>query len=266
MIEIHNRSTHIAPVAGVVLLVTCAFATLAGSQLAQAQEADKVDKVISEQAKAEAGAQNSQKVISQLDEQAGTMLAEYRQITAETQSLKVYNDQLDVQVKSQQEELTSMTQQLLEIETTSREVLPMMQNMLATLERFVELDIPFLPEERGNRVAQLKDMMARADVSISEKYRRILEAYQIEMEYGRTIEVYQGKVGEKTVDFLRAGRTSLLYQTLDAKETGYWNAESGSWTIDNSYADAIREGLKVAKKQVAPDFITVPVRAPKEAS
>jgi hypothetical protein len=109
-------------------------------------------------------------------------------------------------------------------------------------------------------------MMTRADVSTSEKYRRIVEAYQIEMEYGRTIEAYQGKVGEKTVDFLRAGRIALMYQTLDGKETGYWDAGPKAWKQDADYQDGIRAGLKVAKKQAAPDFISVAVPASKEIS
>ena len=125
------------------------------------------------------------------------MLAEYRQTNAEIGGLKAYNDQLAEQVKSQETEMATMTRQLGEIETTSREVLPMMQKMVTTLDDFVKLDMPFLPEERTNRIAALKDMMTRADVSISEKYRRIVEAYQIEIEYGRTIEAYQGKVDDK---------------------------------------------------------------------
>jgi hypothetical protein len=157
-----------------------------------------------------------------------------------------------------------MTRQLVEIETTSREALPMMQKMVATLDGFVKLDIPFLPEERANRIATLKDMMTRADVSVSEKYRRIVEAYQIEIEYGRTIEAYQGKVDDRTVDFLRAGRVALLYQTLDGAETGYWDAGARKWVADDDYEEAITAGLKVAKKQAAPDFISVPVSAPKE--
>jgi chromosome segregation ATPase len=221
--------------------------------------------VIGEQLKAEEAARASEKRIAQLDSETAGMLGEYRQMTAEATSLKAYNEQLATQVSSQQEELATLARQLGEVETTSREVLPMMQRMLATLEQFVKLDLPFLPQERAARIAQLRDMMTRADVSISEKYRRIVEAYQIETEYGRTLEAYQGKIDGKTVDLLRVGRVALMYQTLDGKESGYWDAVSGKWKLDNRYDDAIKEGLKVARKQAAPDFVAVPVRAPKEA-
>ena len=191
---------------------------IAVAQTVSAQNAagqgEKVNAVISEQIKTEQAAQASQKRVAALDEEATGMLSEYRQATAESTGLKAYNDQLATQVKSQQDELLTMTRQISEIETTSREALPMMQKMVGTLGQFVKLDIPFLPDERSNRLAQLEDMMTRADVSVSEKYRRIVEAYQIEIEYGRTIEAYQGKVGEKTVDFLRAGRVALLYLSL----------------------------------------------------
>jgi hypothetical protein len=247
------------------LALASAIAALLTSAPASTQTA-KVNSVISEQVKTEEAARASQKRVEQFDEETTKMLADYRQMLAESTSLKSYNEQLATQVKSQDEQVADMTHQLTQIETTSREVLPMMDKMLATLDQFVKLDVPFLIEERTNRVAQLKDMMSRADVSTSEKYRRIVEAYQIEMEFGRTIEAYQGKVGDKTVDFLRAGRVSLMYQTLDGKETGYWDASKKTWKKDDDYADAIRAGLKVAKKQAAPDFVTVAVPAPKEIS
>jgi hypothetical protein len=247
------------------LALAGAIAALLGAAPASTQTA-KVNTVISEQVKTEEAARASQKRVEQLDEETTKMLGDYRQMLAEATSLKSYNEQLAAQVKSQDEQVADMTQQLGQIETTSREVLPMMDKMLATLDQFVKLDMPFLMEERSNRVAQLKDMMTRADVSTSEKYRRIVEAYQIEMEYGRTLEAYQGKVGEKTVDFLRAGRVSLMYQTLDGKETGYWDANAKAWKQDSDYQEAIKAGLKVAKKQSAPDFVTVAVRAPKEIS
>jgi hypothetical protein len=231
-----------------------------------AEDKEKVNAVIGEQVKTEESARVSQKRIEQLDSETAKMLTDYRQMTAEAQSLKSYNDELAVQVKSQQDQLQTMTLQLDEIQTTAREVLPMMNKMLDTLDQFVKLDLPFLVEERAARIANLKDMMSRADVSTSEKYRRLVEAYQIEMEYGRTVEAYQGKVDGKTVEFMRAGRVSIMYQTLDAKETGYWNADTKKWVTDNSYADAVKVGLKIAKKQSAPDFLTVAIHAPKETT
>jgi len=104
------------------------------------------------------------------------MLLQYRQYLRETQSLHEYGEQLAAQVRSQTEEIEFVKQQLVEIETTAREVLPLMQKMLDTLERFVKLDLPFQLEERRRRVASLRESMDRADVTISEKYRRIVEA------------------------------------------------------------------------------------------
>jgi hypothetical protein len=111
--------------------------------------------------------------------------------------------------------------------------------------------------------------MGRADVAISEKYRRIVEAYQVEMDYGRTIEAYEGELaGEagdpRTVQFLRVGRVTLLYQTLDGHETGYWDVEQKRWVVDDAYAHSFKEGIAVAKKARAPEMLIVPVPAPQE--
>jgi hypothetical protein len=240
--------------------VGTAFADTASGQFI------KVSAAINEQVKTEQAAKASQEEISGMDDDSTSMLAEYRQALAEMQSLKAYDDQLAKQVGSQNGEIGSINKQLDEIDTTSREVLPLMNNMLSTLDQFVKLDVPFLPDERAKRIASLKDMMDRADVSLSEKYRRIVEAYQIELEYGRTLESYNGKVGDKTVDFLRVGRVALLYQTLDGSETGYWDADAKTWKVDDGYNGVVRSGLKVAKKQSAPDFLIVPVHAPTEVN
>jgi len=226
----------------------------------------KVERVLGEQSAADKAAAASQAKIDQLADQTQDMIGKYRKALADTASLKKYNEQLAAQVKSQGERMATMKQQLVEIENTQRDVLPLMQKMIDTLEQFVQLDVPFLIEERTKRVATLKGLMGRADVSTSEKYRRILEAYQIEMEYGRTLEAYEGKLGEgddaKTVQFVRVGRVSLLYQTPDGRETGYWDAEEKKWVAEDDYEHDAREAIRVAKKQGAPDLLWVPVQAP----
>ena len=124
------------------------------------------------------------------------------------------------------------------------------------------MDIPFLPEERQFRVAELQTIMERADVSLAEKYRRVLEAYQVETEYGRTIEAYQDELELderiRTVNFLRIGRVGLYYLTLDGQQAGVW--DEGWRPLDSQYRQAIDKGLKVAKKQLPPDLLVLPVK------
>jgi DNA repair exonuclease SbcCD ATPase subunit len=229
-----------------------------------------LDRVLDERIEVDEAARASQQRIEKLDDETQKLLTEYRKALSDTESYTRYADQLRAQVASQTEEMTAIEMQLREVETTSREVAPLMQKMLATLAQFVELDVPFLVEERSRRVATLQEMMPRADVTFSEKYRRILEAYQVEMEYGRTIEAYEAKLGSdakaRTVQFLRVGRVALLYQTLDGAETGYWDAQQKQWVPDDHYSHAFKEGVAVAKKVSAPELLRIPVRAPKESA
>ncbi len=242
--------------------------SLAPAVVARAQSAD-LDDVLRSQQRTDAAAKASQERVNQLDDETQRMLSEYRKALADRESYESYADQLTAQVQSQRDEIDGVNRQLLEVERTSREVSPLMLKMLDTLAQFVALDVPFLVEERAKRVTSLQQMMTRADVTISEKYRRILEAYQVELDYGRTIEAYEGELeageGARTVQFLRVGRVSLLYQTLDGRETGYWDAQKKAWTIDSDYEHAFKQGVAVAKKLSAPEMLVVPVPAPKDA-
>ena len=167
-------------------------------------------------------------------------------------------------IASQEAELASLEDQLARVQGVGRSVTPLMLLMIDGIETFVALDVPFLIEERTERMVELRKLMTRADVTNAEKYRQIMEAYQIENEYGRTIESYRGAVElgdrETTVDFLRFGRISLVYQSLDQADSGVWNQETRSWDrLDSSYRSAIRQGLRIARKQAAPDLIRLPL-------
>jgi hypothetical protein len=242
-----------------VALVPVVLAAPAGAQLQEALTAQvAVDK--------EAAA--TQEQIKQIQERTQDAAGRYAQAMADADSLERYNNQLQEQVRSQQMEIASIDRQLTDIETTNREVQPLMQQMVDTLAQFVKLDVPFLLEEREARVKGLQEMMPRADITISEKYRRILEAYQIELEYGRTLSSYQGRLGNgadaRTVEFVQLGRVSLMYRTIDGSETGYWDATKKSWVADPSYKGAVEVAIRVAKREGAAELLTVPVPAPQE--
>jgi hypothetical protein len=254
-----------ATLAAALLPLAAFVVTLSVAPLARAES---LGGVLAEQAGADQAAIKSQQRIDEIHDATQEMVTRYRQALADTESISKYNEQLSAQVDSQTRTIGEMKGQLAEIENTHREVLPLMQKMVDTLDQFVKLDVPFVIEERTKRVAGLHSLLSRADVTSSEKYRRILEAYQIELDYGRTLEAYEGVIsgvgGDKTVQFVRLGRISLMYQTLDGQETGYWDAATRKWVVDDTYAHDVEEALRVARKQGAPDLLMVPVPAASE--
>ncbi|MGR9108470.1 MAG: DUF3450 domain-containing protein, partial [Gammaproteobacteria bacterium] len=229
--------------------------------------AGALNQVIAEGASQNKDAAASQKRVEKLDDESRRMLQEFRQNTRNAEVLKSYNDHLEQLVRSQEDDRKSLEDQFKDIEVTRREIVPLMLRMLETLEAFVGYDLPFLPDERKERIEHLKQLMLRADVSHSEKFRRVLEAYQVEAEYGRTIEAYRADLnlpeGQRPVDFLRLGRVALYYQTLDGRESGIWNPDSKQWDpLPERYQRSVREGLRVARKEAAPDLLTLPIPAP----
>jgi hypothetical protein len=250
-----------------VALAGLAWMTSPG--LARAEDSVGLERVVEGQMGIDEASRASQQRVNALDDDTNALLTEYRRALADAESFTAYAQQLELQVQSQQEEMASMNRQLDEVDETAREVGPLMERMLSTLDRFVALDVPFLLEERRDRVKRLQEMMGRADVTISEKYRRIIEAYQVEMDYGRTVEAFEAKLESgpdaRTVQFLRIGRVGLLYQTLDGSETGYWDVNAKSWVVDDTYEGAFKEGLAVARKTRAPELLVIPVPAPKGA-
>lgn len=210
----------------------------------------------------------SQQRITRLAQQTSDLLAEYRQVVRETDSLKIYNDNLERVVMDQRAEVVSINGQLEGLEATNRGVVPLMLEMIDTLGRIVESDMPFRLEERRARVERLREMMDQADVTASEKYRRVMEAYQGEMEYGRTTEAYAEALPAtgQTVDFLRVGRTLLVYQSSDQETTGWFNPVTRKYEdLPDRYRLEVKEGLAIAKNEKAPDLVVLPVPAPEAA-
>jgi hypothetical protein len=242
------------------LLLAALYVTNAGAQ---------VDETVSADTQLNQAAARSQEQIDAQREAIEDAGVQYAQYVIQADSLESYNERLAAQIRSQEEELASIEAQLAGIETTTREIQPLMETMVDSLRQFVSLDIPFLIDERSERVQSLESLLDRADVAISEKYRRILEAYQIELEYGRTLEAYEGFLGEgddrRAVDFVRLGRVALMYRNEDGSEVGYWDRNQGTWVESNEHVEEVEEALRVARQEGAPDLLVVPVPAPTPA-
>jgi hypothetical protein len=186
----------------------------------------------------------------------------YARILSDADITARYNVMLEQQLRSQEQEMTALQQQIDGLDATAADVEPLLQKMFTEFESFVAGDVPFLESERKQRVERLRDLMNQVDAMPGEKFRRLFEAYMIEMEYGRTMEAYKGMVDGREAELVRLGRISLMYRTADGKESGYWDNQQKKWVADADFARAIEEALQIAKSETAPDVLTVPVPAP----
>jgi hypothetical protein len=246
-------------------LIVAAASGVIAAGTARAQTLD--DTVALEQGINDASAESQQRV-STLAGQTEDLLTEYRAVVRETEALKIYNDNLDRVVTDQRMEVESINRQLEGLEETNRGVVPLMLDMIEALDQIVEADIPFRIAERRARVERLRGMMDQAEVTASEKYRRVMEAYQSELEFGRTTEAYSDALPSsgQTVDFLRVGRTLLLYQSSDQSTTGWFNPGTRSFEeLSDRYRLEVRNGLAIARNEKAPDLVTLPIPGPEDA-
>jgi cell division protein FtsB len=212
-------------------------------------------------------ARQSQARVDALTDETRALLGEYKTVLKEIEGLRVYNRQLEKQIANQEMEMDQLSASIDQVTVIERQITPLMMRMIDGLEQFVALDLPFLSDEREGRIDALREMMDRADVAASEKFSQILRAYQIENEYGRTMESYPDEIetteGSRIVDILKVGRVALVYQTSDGEETGAWDVSQRDWVeLDDSYKTPIRNGIRMARKQLSVEMLTLPVLAP----
>lgn len=188
----------------------------------------------------------------------------YARLMAEADSLERYNAGRQGLLQSQLEEISSLEAQIDSLAATAVAVPPLLQRMFETLAEFVAGDLPFLPAERRDRIDRLGEIMA-SEAPVAEKYRRLLEAYRIELEYGRVMSAYAGELADgRAAQFVHLGRVTLLYRTVDGTESGYWDGAAGKWVADSSYARAVSDAFAMAREEVTPDLLSVPVPAATE--
>lgn len=235
---------------------------------AMAVNADPLSDVLKVGQKKTIAAQKSQQKIDKLADDTRDKLSEYKQTMKLVDDLKVYNAKLGIQIDNQLKRLGSIEKSISEVTVIQRQITPLLIRMIDSLEQFVELDIPFHSSERQQRIAFLRDNVDRDDLTVAEKFRQVLEAYKIENEYGRKIDAYKDSIPidgvDREVNIFRVGRIALMYQTTDGEISGAWDQKQRQWVeLDSSeYRTAIRNGIRIAKKQASIDILTVPVAAP----
>jgi len=215
-------------------------------------------------------AQAQQQQIEAVAEDTQEMFQDYLQAQREIEDLLVYNDLLRALVEDQRVELEILYRNIDEVGTIEGQILPLMARMIDGLERFIDLDVPFLQEERYAQVERLRALMTRSDVTTASQFNNVLTQWMVEMEdYGMTIDVYTDEIVTadgvtREVQLLRIGRIALLYITPDGSHVGAWDKNARAWVpLDESMVREIRIGIESYESEQAALFVA-PVSPPEE--
>jgi uncharacterized phage infection (PIP) family protein YhgE len=248
------------------------ISALVSGLTAMAVQSTEVNDILKTGADKVQSAKQSQTRVDRITDQTDTLLQEFKQVNKQIESLRVYNSQLDRQIASQEQMMAELKESIANATVIERGISPLMVNMLAALEDFVALDMPFKREMRLETVADLTSNLDSAKFSAAEKFRQILELYDIESEYSLSLESYPDMVDingdgtEVEVVMLRIGRVALMYQTKDKSQSGAWNKSTGSWqTLSADYRRPIDQGIRIAKKLSPQDVMQMPITAPEAA-
>jgi len=241
-------------------------AALTGSVFAQS-----VDDVLEAEQQRFQMAQAAQEEVNEVVEGTRSITDDYRGVNKEIDGLRVYNRLMTAQVEGQEATLQDIALSMDQVDVINRQIFPLMERMIAGLRKSVDLDIPFLMEERTNRLDDLEGIMAQSNVSVAEKFRKVMEAYQIELDYGQSVDQYSQSLeleglGVRDYNMLRIGRVGLYFQSDDAQITGWWNPETEQWEqLGNDYRNEVRKGLRMARQLIAPELLLLPIPAAEEA-
>jgi hypothetical protein len=250
-----NKSLIASTIIGALALTASNFAS-----------ADALTELQKAEAKTFKASIKSQQKISNIYEQTLTLLGEYRVTISEAETMSQYNDHIQLMVNDQLANIKSLEDQIGSIEKTKQGIVPLMYKMIDTLDKFVELDIPVNIDNRKERVATLRDLLGASDVSVSEQFRMVLEAYEIEANYGTVFAAYQGELdlGDRTItaDFVHMGRVSLVAQSLDMKNVWVWNNETRGWEeLGDEYLKPIKDAIAMARNQLPKNLTKLPIFA-----
>ena len=243
-------------------------ATLLGSTLVFSDQIQPLLDIGEERQKSE---QASQTKIDSMDDDTSLIVNEYKTVSKQIEGLRVYNAQMRFQIQRQEDRLKEIDRTLKEAQIMQRQIPPFTRRMLAGVETSIELDMPFHLAERKERIAFAKAALDNPTVSPAEGLRQVLEAFNVEAEYGRKIDAYKDSIvidGElREGNILRVGRLAMIFQTADEDETHAWNNSTRSWEeLDNSYRNPTRKGLRIANKLATVDLMELPLQPATEVN
>ena len=237
------------------------MAVTAQVQAEESELADEVKKPVSASIRIR---QDTQKQEAKWREDKQRLLARYNELEQTLHQLEIRRQALEESNAATQQRITAKQQQLADIQQIEAQIEPLMDTQIELLGRHLEQDLPFLPDERRQRLERLMALRHDPDVAVSEKFRKVLEALMVEAEYGNTLEVYQQNIalGERNmlVNVFRLGRISLFFQTLDHTTCGFYDVAAGVWqALPATYNPTLQAAIDIGAKRQPAEILTLPL-------
>ena len=226
--------------------------------------ADEVGEALDASLTAQRAARESQQRVNKLHQETRALHEKRRGAEWQVLQLAAYAEQLEQEALVQERKRVEVEAELERVASTGTDLLPLTQRMLAELEALIARDQPFLQEVRQKRVAEMKVLLDDPQRSIAEKFRRVLEAWRSEVEYGYSLGAEdaatdcEGKPGASTL--VRIGRIGLYCLAADGKQAARWDAVHRRWTgLDDDEAEQVARAVAMARGKAPPELLVLPV-------
>lgn len=231
--------------------------------------ADEIGDAFEASIGAQRAAKESQARVDKLDEEARALREKRRATEWRAMQLSSYAARLEQDAATEEGKRKDLEEQLKRIASTGTDLLPLMRRMVAELDTFVAGDLPFLKDARQARVADLKKLLDDPARGNAEKFRRVLEAYRTEVDYGHSLGAEDAQaecVGpNEAVTLVRIGRVGLYCLSADGKRGGGWDGKGFKPLEESSQLENLRHARAIARAEEPPQLLELPVRAASRA-
>ena len=201
------------------------------------------------------------------------MVNEIRELRTRLTWLQYQKKKYETYIQVVKDNINDLQTRKLEARKLRENLEPYLEEVVSRLEAFVAQDLPFLADERRQRLNFLKTTLNDYHLDLGEKLRRIYEALGAEASYGKMVTSSDETIKldglDTEVKVLRIGRLAMFYQSLDAAKIGIWNqqsgvvwGQSGQWEpLPKDFAQVIRRGLEMARRERSVQLIQLPLGA-----
>lgn len=245
-------------------LLRCAL--LAWALAAPPAGADEVGEALEASLAAQRAARDSQARVNRLDDETKALREKERAAQWQALQLSAYADQLEQEAAAEEKKRQQLEEELARVASTGTDLLPLLRRMVVELDAFIAADLPFQQTLRQQRVRDLKALLDDDSRRSADKFRRVIDAYRSEVDYGHAIgtedaELDCGGVGRGQATLVHVGRIGFYCLSADARNAGVWDAGRKIWRrLDDDAIAGVQRAIAVARGESPPELLVLPVR------